>query len=181
MDIPIIGCDVELQILQEAYESTESEFVAVYGSRLGITYLIREFFKDKGFYFEITGVKDGTKAVQLHQFAYEFSRQFNKGEQISTPKNWLKAFNLLNDAVEKVEKGKKIVLFFNEVSWLASPLPQFLNALGHVWNRYLSRNRNVIMIIYGSSASWVITNIINNTGGLHGRATRKLHLLPVTD
>jgi hypothetical protein len=44
----------------------------------------------------------------------------------------------------------------------------------------MSRNKNVIMIICGSSASWVIRNIINNKGGLHGRVTRKMRLLPFT-
>ena len=36
------------------------------------------------------------------------------------------------------------------------------------------------MIICGSSASWIIRNIINNKGGLHGRVTRKIRLLPFT-
>ena len=90
------------------------------------------------------------------------------------------ALNLLHEAIEKVEKGKKIILFFDEVPWLASPRSKFLNALEHFWNRYLSRNKNVIMIICGSSASWIIRNIINNKGGLHGRVTRKMRLLPFT-
>ena len=88
--------------------------------------------------------------------------------------------NLLHEAIEKVEEGKKIILFFDEVPWLASPRSKFLNALEHFWNRYISRNKNVIMIICGSSASWIIRNIINNKGGLHGRVTRKIRLLPFT-
>ena len=175
----IIGRDEELEMLREIYESTEPQFLAVYGRRrIGKTYLISEYFKDKGVYFEITGMKDGTKAEQLFQFAYEFSRQFNEGKRISPPKDWAQALNLLHEAIEKVEKGKKIILFFDEVPWLASPRSKFLNALEHFWNRYISRNKNVILIICGSSASWIIRNIINNKGGLHGRVTRKMRLLP---
>ena len=88
--------------------------------------------------------------------------------------------NSLNEAVEKVEQGKKIILFFDEVPWLATPRSNFLNALEHFWNRYMSRNKNVIMIVCGSSASWIIKNIINNKGGLHGRITRTIRLLPFT-
>ena len=88
--------------------------------------------------------------------------------------------NLLHEAIEKVEKGKKIILFFDEVPWLASKRSKFLNALEHFWNRYISRNKNVILIICGSSASWIIRNIINNKGGLHGRVTKKMRLLPFT-
>ena len=181
MDKTIIGRDEELEMLQEIYESTEPQFLAVYGRRrIGKTFLISEFFKNKGVYFEITGMKEGTTSEQLFQFAYEFSRQFNAGERIASPKNWAQALNLLHEAVEKVEKGEKIILFFDEVPWLASPRSKFLNALEHFWNRYISRNKNVILIICGSSASWIIRNIINNKGGLHGRVTRKMRLLPFT-
>jgi uncharacterized protein len=181
MDRAIVGRDKEIERLQEIYESTEPQFLAIYGRRrVGKTYLISEFFKNRGIYFEITGMKEGSTAEQLFQFAYEFSRQFNEGERISPPANWAQALNVLHEAIEKVEKGRKIILFFDEVPWLASPRSKFLNALEHFWNRYLSRNKNVIMIICGSSASWVIRNIINNKGGLHGRVTRKMRLLPFT-
>ncbi len=179
MDKSIIGRDEELAILREIYESPEPEFLAVYGRRrIGKTYLISEFFKNRSVYFEITGMKEGSTREQLFQFAYEFARQFNEGRRIPPPENWAEALNLLHEATEKVEKGKKIILFFDEVPWLASPRSKFLNALEHFWNRYLSRNKNVILIICGSSASWIIRNIINNKGGLHGRVTRKMRLLP---
>ncbi|MGL5264268.1 MAG: AAA family ATPase [Candidatus Rhabdochlamydia sp.] len=176
----IIGRKKELELLQEIYESSEPQFLAVYGRRrIGKTFLISEFFKNKGVYFEITGMKEGSKSEQLFQFAYEFSRQFNAGERITPPESWAQALNLLHEAIEKIE-DRRIILFFDEVPWLASPRSKFLNALEHFWNRYISRNKNVIMIICGSSASWVIRNIINNKGGLHGRVTRKMRLIPFT-
>src|SRR5579872_5569135 len=99
MDQAIIGRDEEIEILQELYESNEPQFLAVYGRRrIGKTYLISEFFKDKGVYFEITGMKEGTTAEQLFQFAYEFSRRFNEGKRISLPKNWAQALSLLHEA-----------------------------------------------------------------------------------
>src|ERR1700738_3347868 len=118
----IIGRHKELEILQEIYDSSDPQFLAVYGRRrIGKTFLISEFFKNKGVYFEITGMKEGSTQEQLFQFAYEFSRQFNEGLRITPPKNWAEALNFLHDAIEKVETGKKIILFFDEVPWLASP------------------------------------------------------------
>lgn len=112
MDKTIIGREAELEILQEIYESPDPQFLAVYGRRrIGKTYLISEFFKNKGVYFEITGIKEGSTAEQLFQFAYEFSRQFNFGKRIASPENWAQALNLLHEAIEKVEEGKKIILF----------------------------------------------------------------------
>ncbi len=152
----IIGRKKELEILQEIYGSTEPQFLAVYGRRrIGKTFLISEFFKNKGIYFEITGMKEGSRTEQLFQFAYEFSRQFNQGKRITPPENWAQALNLLHEAIEKIE-DKKIILFFDEVPWLASPRSKFLNALEHFWNRYVSRKKNVVLIICGSSASWII-------------------------
>ena len=179
--MPIIGREKELEILEEVYESSESQFLAVYGRRrIGKTYIVSEYFKDKGVYFEITGMKEGSTKEQLFQFGYEFARQFNDGKRIPSPSSWAKAFNLLNDAIEKVPKDKKIILFFDEVPWLATPRSRFLNSLEHFWNRYASRHSNVVLIICGSSASWIIRNIINNKGGLYGRVTRKIRLLPFT-
>ena len=177
----IVGREQERVLLNEIYASPDPEFLAVYGRRrIGKTYLISEFFKDKGVYFEITGMKKGTTAEQLFQFAYAYSQKFNDGNRVATPKSWGEALALLHTALQKVDKEKKIILFFDEVPWLASPRSKFLNALEHFWNRYLSRNKQIILIICGSSASWIIRNIINNKGGLHGRITRKIRLLPFT-
>lgn len=177
----IIGRRVEQTLLQELYESQEPQLLALYGRRrIGKTYLISEFYKNKGVYLEITGIKDGTIAEQLYHFSYEFSRQFNEGNRIAAPANWVEAFSLLFEAVEKVAPEKKVILFFDEVPWLASQKSGFLNALEHCWNRYLSRQKNLIVIICGSAASWIIKNIINNKGGLHGRVTQKIRLLPFT-
>jgi uncharacterized protein len=181
MENVIVGREKELEQLQAIYDSQDPQFLAIYGRRrIGKTFLISEFFKDKGVYFEITGMKNGTMAEQLFQFSFEYSRQFDPEKRISPPKNWAKALNLLYEAIEKIDPKKKVILFFDEVPWLASKRSKFLNALEHFWNRYLSRNKNVILIICGSSASWIIRNIVNNRGGLHGRITKKIRLLPFT-
>ena len=44
----IIGRENELNKLKDYYQSEKSEFIAVYGRRrVGKTFLIRSFFKDK--------------------------------------------------------------------------------------------------------------------------------------
>ena len=39
---------------------------------------------------------------------------------------------------------------------------------------------NVVLVVCGSAASWMIGNIINHKGGLHGRVTKEIRLLPFT-
>lgn len=84
----------------------------------------------------------------------------------------------LNKAIENFSKNETVVLFFDELPWMATPKSRLLTALEYYWNRYWSRNNNLKLIICGSSASWIIKKIINNTGGLHNRVTRKLIVKP---
>jgi len=174
----LIGREWEKRVLQEIYEDKEAHFLAVYGRRrIGKTFLISEFFKDKGIYFEITGMKGGKMVDQLSHFSFEFGRIFEGGNKVSIPKNWSEAFQMLQSAIEKQEK-KKITLFFDEAPWLASHKSGFLSALEYFWNRYLSKNPRIILIICGSSASWIIKKVIYDKGGLYNRVTKKIHLLP---
>lgn len=48
----LVGRKEETKLLEEAYLSEESKFIAVYGRRrVGKTYLIREFFNNQFFFF----------------------------------------------------------------------------------------------------------------------------------
>lgn len=53
----LIGRNKEIQELQQAYDSDESKFVAIFGRRrIGKTYLVREVFQDK---FAFTYLRNG--------------------------------------------------------------------------------------------------------------------------
>jgi AAA+ ATPase superfamily predicted ATPase len=177
----IIGRTAELAILDKIYHSSQSEFLAIYGrKRIGKTYLISEYFKKKGYYFELTGAKDATLKTQLNHFREEFADAFYSGVKQETPNSWQDAFNQLRRKAEHLAPEKKIILFLDELPWLASPRSGFLASLEHVWNRYLSRLNNIILIVCGSAASWMLKKIIYNKGGLHGRLTAEIYLKPFT-
>lgn len=170
----------ELKILEKIYQSKQPEFLAIYGRRrIGKTFLIRQFFKRKGRYFELTGIKDGTLKLQLQSFKIEFSRVFEM-DLTTKVTSWFEAFNQLRIALEKSSSRERIILFFDELPWLATPRSGFLEALDHFWNRYMSDDSRVIIIVCGSAASWMIKKIIQNKGGLHGRLTAEIRLLPFT-
>lgn len=177
----VVGRREELKILEKVRNSNDAELLAVYGRRrVGKTYLISEFFRDTGTYFELTGTKDAKMQEQLINFSSEFSRVFLRGERIPSPANWTEAFLQLKDAIDKLGGDQKVILFFDELPWLASQKSGFLQALEYIWNRHLSRDKRIIVIICGSAASWMITNIVHNKGGLHNRVTKKIRLLPFT-
>jgi len=73
-----------------------------------------------------------------------------------------------------------VILFFDELPWLSTPKSGFLQALDYFWNRHASRMTNVLLIICGSAATWMIKKVINDRGGLYGRLSAEMRLQPFT-
>jgi uncharacterized protein len=176
--ISIIGRDFEIQKMKGFLTNPESELVAIIGRRrVGKTFLIKKVYQ-KEMVFHITGMKDVTRSLQLDNFVEARNDFFRKSKSFDKPDNWLKAFAQLKQLMGKSKK-KKRVLFFDELPWLAANSTEFLKAFDNFWNSW-AIDQNLIVVICGSSASWMITNIINNTGGLHNRITQNIHLYPFT-
>jgi hypothetical protein len=175
----IIGREREKRILERLLQSGNAEFLAVYGRRrIGKTFLINQFFKNLCVYFEVTGSKGASKKEQLADFHREFVSLFKPEADYSAPKDWSEAFHRLKEEISLIRSPQKVVLFFDELPWLASPKSGFLRALEYFWNRHASRMSNVIVVICGSAASWMIKKVINNRGGLHGRLSAEIRLQP---
>ena len=175
----IIARHHEQRILDAILQSCVPEFLAVYGRRrVGKTFLIQQHFKSQGLYFELTGVYQAKLQQQLQNFSWALGDGFMQGQPVATPSSWLEAFNLLRKAIAASDTDRRIILFFDELPWLATQKSGFLAALEHFWNRYASQDSRVILIVCGSAASWMIKHIVHNRGGLHGRLTRKLKLEP---
>ncbi len=51
-------------------------------------------------------------------------------------------------------------------------------AFGEFWNRCGTVDGDLVVIICGSATSWIIGNIIENTGSLYNRVTSQIHLDP---
>ena len=179
MKPPIFARQKEIKVLSQLFQSGKPEFLAVYGRRrVGKTFLIREFFRNQGLYFALTGVKGASIKKQLKNFSGEFTRVFGKEQK--PPASWFDAFTHLRQAIEKVKSPDRIILFFDELPWLAGPRSDFLQDLDHFWNRYMSEDPRVIVVVCGSAASWMIKKVIRDKGGLHGRLTAEMRLLPFT-
>lgn len=177
----IIGRKKEQKIFDQVLSMPTASFLAIYGRRrIGKTYLVENYFKNKGLFFHITGIQDAPLEDQLEVFNEIFCDHFYKGQISPVPASWIKAFNLLRRALEKIPVHTKIILFFDELPWLCGSKSKFLHALEYFWNRYFSARENLILIVCGSAASWMIDHIINAKGGLHGRITKEMRMLPFT-
>ena len=177
MPHPIFGREEELKTLERLFCSPKPEFLAIYGRRrVGKTYLIHEFFKDKGVYFSVTGSKNSNKKLQLKKFTRELQSMFPLSDKGKEPKDWDEALFALKEVVSKIDPAQKVILFFDELPWLASNRSGFLPALEYLWNQHFSRMNNVLLIVCGSAATWIIKKIINNKGGLYGRLSEIIKL-----
>jgi AAA+ ATPase superfamily predicted ATPase len=177
----IIGRDTERNLLNKIYLSKEAELLAVHGRRrVGKTYLIKHYFQSKQcIYFQITGIKNAKSSIQLERYTRVLSDVFYPGLSLKTPSTWMNAFEDLTQAIAKIPVTKKIVLFFDELPWLASRKSGVLQALEYFWNRYWVDDKRLKLVVCGSSSSWIIDKIIKNRAGLHNRVTRKLRLMPL--
>ena len=176
----IIGRGAEIKRLNKVFSSKEAELVVLYGRRrIGKTFLIREFFKKKEcIFFQTNGLQKGSMKKQLVHFSESLSEIFTKGVAIKPPNSWEEAFKILSQFVENKKSKQKVVIFFDELPWMVTKRSGLLEALDYYWNRYWSMNSNIIVVVCGSSASWLIKNIIYNKGGLHNRCTCEIKLDP---
>ena len=173
----IIGRKRETEELTRLKESNQAEFVAVYGRRrVGKTWLIRSYFRDK-FTFYTTGMARGDRQEQLQNF-YNSICSYSKSNP-KQPKDWYETFELLKDVIKRSRQRKKIV-FLDELPWMDTQKSEFLKAIELFWNSWGCMQKNLLLIVCGSAASWMVNNIIRNKGGLHNRLTCHLHLSPFT-
>lgn len=175
----IIGRKDELALLLKIVNSEEAELLAVYGRRrVGKTFLIRNAYQ-KQLVFEFSGNHNTTLFQQLENFSDALSKS-SGSLPLARPASWIQAFKMLTDYLTPVIRRQKKVVFFDEFPWINTPRSGFLPAFENFWNTWASLQKNLVVVICGSAASWMIREVINNKGGLHNRVTRKIRLLPFT-
>lgn len=177
MKYALVGRKPELAELETALQSPRAELVALYGRRrVGKTFLVRQAYGEH-IAFEVAGLLGGNKREQLSNFTYTLRQYFPDHAIEKVPTDWLSAFRELGLAIDSFAPPGKCVLFFDELPWLASAKSGFLRAFGGFWNSYAEK-RDMVIVICGSAASWMIKKVVQNRGGLHNRITRLLALQP---
>lgn len=179
MQNQLTGRKEEQQILLNALTSQEAEMVAVFGRRrVGKTFLVKQTYGDR-ITFDLTGLQHATNADQLHNFSLQLTGRMNLPIPLKVPNDWLEAFFLLSNYLQGLPETQKQVVFFDEVPWLAGHKSGFLMGLSWFWNSF-AVTRNLVVVICGSAASWMIQKIVNDRGGLHNRITKRIFLKPFT-
>ncbi|HSX12490.1 MAG TPA: hypothetical protein VLF61_03280, partial [Rhabdochlamydiaceae bacterium] len=140
--------------------------------------LIRQYFSRKGIYLEASGAKDKPLKKQLENFMKALSKTFFKDIPLATPASWDMAFEMLTKELEQLPKSKKAIIFLDELPWMSTKRSGLLQSIDYYWNLHWSKLPNLVLIVCGSAASWMLEKLIYAKGGLHKRITRKMLLEP---
>ena len=175
----VIGREAAKSILENAKTSRKPELIAVIGRRrIGKTFLVNKTY-ERHIDFALTGLQNGQLSDQIQNFQLALARYFPEYVVESEPKNWLAVFHELTKAIDKHPKKGKHIIFFDELPWLATKRSKFLMAFGWFWNSW-AISKNIVVVICGSAASWMIDKVIDHKGGLHNRVTQRIFLDPFT-
>lgn len=178
MDL-FVGREHEVQLLEKIYKEERSSFVAIYGRRrIGKTFLVRRTIGER-MTFHLTAIGNVTTEQQLANFQAYFERKVPLALHRPMPKNWFSAFQQLITFLEKSPAGKKVI-FLDELPWFDTPKSDFMASLEHFWNSWASAREDIMLIVCGSAASWMLHKLIHNHGGLHNRVTTRMRLDPFT-
>ena len=177
----MIGRINEKEILGKCNNSGRPEFIVVYGRRrVGKTFLIKEYFNER-FSFYATGINSQNVRGQLKAFNISL-REYGCSDT-SIPKDWFEAFMRLKKVLEAKTvrrnsiSGRRIV-FLDELPWMDTAKSDFKSALDYFWNSWGSSQKDLMLIVCGSATSWIINNLLADTGGFYNRITRRIHLAP---
>jgi AAA+ ATPase superfamily predicted ATPase len=145
-----IGREAEMTRLEGLLEKRSASLIVVRGRRLiGKSRLLAEFGKEiKSFFFSGNPPvrRKTTAQTQRDNFALQLERAGIRGVK---PDDWSNLFWHLS---EKTKKGR-VLIVFDEISWMGGKDPQFLGHLKTAWDMCFSKNPRLIMALCGSVSS----------------------------
>lgn len=166
----MIGRKKELNHLNELYESNAFEFLVMYGRRrVGKTTILQEFAEHSNSIFfpareknDALNLDDFSKVVQYH-FDHNFIASFS---------SWEDAFNYISSKVEQ-----RTTIIIDEFTYIIKENPSIKSILQHVID--LSwKNKNIFLILCGSSVSIMENDVMGRKSPLHDRQTSSLEIKP---
>ena len=167
-----IGREQELNTLNKLYQSDKFEFAVIYGRRrVGKTALIREFIKDKETIF-FTGVETNAKQ-NLENFSKSIM-EYSTGILVDTS---FASFQTALEYVFELSKNKRLVLVIDEYPYVARASKSLASTLQFLIDKNKDTSK-LVLILCGSSMSYMEDNVLAYKAPLYGRRTAQLKIQP---
>ena len=167
----MIGRVEEIRHLEALYKSNSFEYLVMYGRRrVGKTTILQEFAKKNNAIFYPAQAKND--ALNLEDFSKMIQMHFD-GLFIASFSSWKEAFEYID---KKADKRTAIII--DEFPFLADENPTIKSILQHVIDHLWKKNKNIFLILCGSSVSFMETDVMGNKSPLHDRQTSSLEIVP---
>lgn len=152
----------ELADLNKLYEKSGFQLIIIYGRRkVGKTFLIKEFCKDKPTIFFVP--EEHNETLALNSFSKLIYKHFNVKENESIIDSWEAAFNTI---VNK-SNNNKLVIVLDEFPYISKENPSLPSIIQKIIDHNL-RSSQIFLIISGSSSSLIETQILSSKSPLYG-------------
>lgn len=165
-----IGREKELALLESLYESDKFEYLVLYGRRrIGKTSLLKEFSKNHPVIFYSAQAKNDS--LNLSDFSKALQMHFS-GTYFGVFSDWEAAINYLTSQLS----DKRTTLIIDEFPFIAEEnqtIKSILqHAIDHDW-----KDKNLLLILCGSSVSFMENEVMGAKSPLYGRSTSNLELV----
>lgn len=172
-----VGREQELELLDTMYESSDSSLVILYGRRrIGKTRLLTHWMKRQvrqGIYWVAEPTSQLDQLRSFSQALYNYASPDDPAPLDFTYSNWDQAFSQL----ALMAKHEKLIVFIDELGYLADVNSAFAGTLQKAWDQRLSQSK-VFLALSGSQMS-LIQRMMHYDAPLHGRPTAQIKLKPL--
>lgn len=167
-----IGRDRELSTLDKLYASGKFEFAVIYGRRrVGKTALISRFIDGKkAIYF--MGVESNSRQ-NLDNFSKSII-EFSSGIEVETS---FHSFQAALEYVFRLAEKERIILAIDEYPYVARSEKSLASTLQLLIDKYRD-NSKLMLILCGSSMSYVEDEVLAYKAPLYGRRTAQMKIQP---
>ena len=167
-----VGREKELRDLDKMYHSDKFEFAVIYGRRrVGKTALISHFIQDKkAIYF--MGVESNEKQ-NLENFSksiFEYVEGVQSGLVFDS-------FQTALEYVFQLAQKERIIIAVDEYPYVARVSKGLASTLQMLIDKYKD-NSKLMLIICGSSMSYIEDHVLAYKAPLYGRRTAQMKILP---
>lgn len=173
------------QRLAEIDAQPAASIIVVYGRRrIGKTELIEQYFRKRpilkfeGLQPDRTVIRKNDPGEMQRQIEASLARLDDYSEsgyhyRRMSLRRWREFFEVLLPYIE----NDPVVLYFEELQWLANYRDEFLSELKPLWDDTLRHNPGLRLIISGSAPAFIVNQFLSNSA-MYNRSNHMLKLEP---
>lgn len=162
-----IGRESELNFLENKYKEKKGQLIVLYGRRrIGKTETLKKFCENKDHVFY--SCRECTDKLQLKNFSEKLLNEDIPAKQyISAFSDWEQAFKAI---VDLPYGNKKKLVIIDEFPYMCNENASIPSILQNLWDNLL-KDQNVMIVLCGSSMSFIEKELLAEKNALYGRAT----------